>query len=220
MASSTEEPSTASTASIESTASTASTASTDSIAPATSTVQSTASSSPTPFAPIGPDIYIKITGGTFTGLYIETDEPEGTGALSTNLKSHVTNDLDAAAVWRLDRETGILFQQIGDDWWGAYYAYGVRTSFSSILLLPAKQVLGWLTAPVFQREPLRCVIDYGADFLLTCGGHGWTSTFQSDLCGFTLSTPANNFLVRGCPNSQELILQAVVIYPEEEGISK
>lgn len=150
--------------------------------------------------------------------YIETDEPDDT--TSINLKSHVTTDLEVAAVWTLDRETGILFQQIGDAWWAAYYSYGSRASWSSVLLLPAETIVGWLAAPVFQKEPLRCTIDYSLDFSLTCGAHGLTTLMQSDLCGWTVSTTLNQYVGKACPGAQEMILQAVVIYPEEEGMSK
>lgn len=177
------------------------------------------SSGPTSFVPVGPQIYIKITGGTYAGSYLETDEPDAT--VTSNFKSHVTADLDSAAVWTLDRETGILFQQVDDGtWWGAYFTFGVRSSFSSVMLLPADDVIGWLTTPVVQREPLRCKIDYASDFLLTCGTHGWTTLMESDKCGWTVTVPLNPLLDRGCPGSQEMILQAVVIYPTEEGISK
>lgn len=167
---------------------------------------------------MGPQIYIKITAGTYAGSYLETDAPDDT--VTSNFKSHVTADLDSATVWTLDRETGILFQQVDGVWWGAYYTYGVRSSFSSVMLLPADDVIGWLTTPVVQREPLRCTIDYASDFLLTCGAHGWTTIMESDKCGWTVTTPLNPLLERGCPGSLEMILQAVVIYPTEEGISK
>ncbi|KAG6353732.1 hypothetical protein INS49_005441 [Diaporthe citri] len=185
-----------------------------------SATQSSESSGPTPFEPIGPEIFIKISAGTLTGQYFATDDPDGT-TITTNLKTHVTANLDDAAAWTLDRETGLLFQQIGDAWWAAYITFGPLNSYSSVLLLPADTVVGWLTEPVFQREPLRCTIDYSADFLLICGlQHGYTSVAQSERCGWTVASALNNVVKRACTNLQEVLLQAVVIYPEEQGISK
>ncbi|KAL2276520.1 hypothetical protein FJTKL_00831 [Diaporthe vaccinii] len=188
-----------------------------------STTQSSESSGPTPFepfVPIGPAIYIKITAGTLAGQYFSTDHPDGV-TVTTNLESHVTANLDDAAVWVLDRETGLLFQQIGDAWWAAYITFGSGNSWSSVLLLPADTVVGWLTDPVFQKEPVRCVIDYFDDFALSCGlQHGYTSVAQSDRCGWTVSAAMNSMLKRVCMGLQEVLLQAVVIYPEEEGILK
>lgn len=163
-------------------------------------------------------IYIRITEGAFIGQFIESDEPDET--VNTNLKSHTTTELGDAAVWTLDAETGILFQEIGGAWWGAYFTFGVRSQWSSVLLLPADTVVSWLTAPVLQREPLKCVIDYSANMLLTCGTHGWTQLTESDKCGWAITTPLNPFHALACPNAQELLLQAIEVNPEDEGISK
>ncbi|KAK7697494.1 hypothetical protein SLS64_013506 [Diaporthe eres] len=188
-----------------------------------STTQSSESSGPTPFepfVPIGPEIYIKIIAGTLAGQYFSTDDPDGV-TVTTNLQSHVTANLDDAAVWVLDRETGLLFQQIGDAWWAAYITFGTGNSWSSVLLLPADTVVGWLTEPVFQKEPVRCFIDYFDNFALSCGlQHGYTSVAQSDRCGWTVAAAMNSMLKRVCTGLQEVLLQAVVIYPEDEGISK
>lgn len=181
----------------------------------------TASSSPTPFAPFvpnGPEIFIRVSAGTFIGQYIATDEPSG--SVLTNLKSHTTTELELAAVWTLDATTGILFQQIGGAWFGAYFTFGARAQWSSVLLLPADTVVGWLTAPVVLREPLRCVIDYSANMLLTCGAHGWTDLTESDKCGWAITTPLNPFHALACPNAQELLFQAIEVNPQDEGISK
>lgn len=185
-----------------------------------SSVQSSESSGPTPFEPVGREIYIQITAGALAGQYFSTDEPTGT-TITTNLQSHVTANVDDAAVWVLDRETGLLFQQIGDAWWAAYITFGTGVGYSSVLLLPADTVVGWLTEPVFQREPLRCSIDFMDDFRLTCGlQHGYTSVAQSDRCGWTVAAALNNALRRVCSGLQEVLLKAVVIFPDEEGISK
>ncbi|KKY34069.1 hypothetical protein UCDDA912_g05946 [Diaporthe ampelina] len=187
-----------------------STSSSEGFSDYSSTAESTAAT--------GPVIYIRITEGAFIGQFIESDEPDET--VNTNLKSHTTTELGDAAVWTLDAETGILFQEIGGAWWGAYFTFGVRSQWSSVLLLPADTVVSWLTAPVLQREPLKCVIDYSANMLLTCGTHGWTQLTESDKCGWAITTPLNPFHALACPNAQELLLQAIEVNPEDEGISK
>lgn len=192
---------------------------TESTTESSTSTSSSSEPSPTPFEPIGPEIYIKINAGALVGQYFSTDNPTETTPI--NLKSHVTPNLDDAAVWTLDRETGLLFQQIGDAWWAAYITFGTGTAYSSILLLPAETVVGWLTVPVFQREPVRCTIDYANDFALSCGlQHGYTSVSQSDRCGWTVATAMNQALKRICAGLQEVLLQAVIIFPEDEGISK
>lgn len=162
-------------------------------------------------------VLLQIASGALSGQYIASDPP--TDDRPTNLRSHTTPDIDAASVWTLDAPTGILFQQIGGDWWGAWFGFGSRSQWGAIQLLPADTIVGWLVAPVSAKAPLRCVIDYTAANVITCGQQLWTKLMQSDKCGWAITTPFNPTYAAACPGSEELFLQAIAVNPEEEGIN-
>ncbi|POS77304.1 hypothetical protein DHEL01_v204306 [Diaporthe helianthi] len=185
-------------------------------------ISTSATAGPTHFIPHGPVVLLQVASGTLQGQYIASDQP--TEDRPTNLRSHTTADTDLATVWTLDAPTGILFQQISDgdgDWWGAWFGFGSRSQWSSIQMLPADTVVSWLVlgAPVSLKAPLRCVIDYTASNVISCGQQLWTRLVLSDKCGWAVTTPFNPTYAAACPGSEELVLEAILVNPEEEGIS-
>lgn len=167
--------------------------------------------------PRGPTFVIKVTGGAYAGQYITTDEPDPESGL-TSLLSYTTEDEDLAARWTLDGPTAVLFQSFGGVWFGSYFAFGLRTQWSKVILTPAEDVLSWITTPVKLHEPFTCVIDYMSDNLLTCGSHGWTQLMESDNCGWSVKVPASFSFAGACQGPEELLLQAVMVNPEDEGL--
>ncbi|KAJ0107486.1 hypothetical protein J7T55_007675 [Diaporthe amygdali] len=186
-----------------------------------SSPSSVSSSSPsaTPFVPRGPTFNIRITGGAYAGQYISVDDPTGGGVVN-NAPFFPTDDIDNAAEWTLDAVTGIMFQEFDGAYFGTYFMFGLRTQWSQVLLAPADQVIAWHETVTPFREPFKCTIDYTADMLLTCGSRGWTQLMESDSCGLSVMLPLSVTFPSACANPQPLLIQAVPVVPDDEGISK